>query len=1438
MTPVQPGPPQMSREQQRMWFLAKAHPQSSALNLGIALHVVGALDLDVLDAAIRDAAERFPVITATYTLDAAGEPRPVTDGVVTGLVNQWTVSEPAGGPPAASEPVRVLIRREFGHVFDVEREPPVRVSVIRLTAERHVLVVVAHRIAWDEGCWGGYFGALTDAYRRVSQGIAGDVAAGADPFADLTAASDVRLVPIADPPEPIEFPGETTGGRVPRTDSAMTETVLSVAQTVALDRLARRAGTDLAAVLLTAFQIVVTRACRAEELLIALGNVAAAAVLRGRVDERRRLGELVSQVAADARAAQRHSAGDPLVRLRFARLRPPATLFAPPGGSATILTSHTGHTDVPLSLAYEIRDTAAGRECVLRLEYQVDVIQRAVADAMTEQTVCVLTRFTDDALTRPIGDLPVLPDRARNRVLAMSRGAEDHTAPTTLPELFAHQVRTRPRAHAVVTDTGAITYRELDALSDLAADRLAAQGIRAGSRVACVLPPSADLVVAALAAVKLGAVYLPIDPAQPEEHIAHIVGDARPAVVIGPRDDLAAGKSPHRPPRRPGGGTGPRPEYPAYVIYTSASTGQPKGVLVPHRAITEYLGWILRSSGLGAGDSVLQVASPGFDASIGEIFGCLASGARLVIPRETGLTDVGYLTGLLREHDITSMHLVPSQLAAFLARPAVERWTSLHWVPVGGEALPGALADRFNATFDARLSHFYGPTEATLAVSRYEVAVAQGQRTVPIGTPKDNTQVYVLDDRLRLVDIGVVGEIYVGGGQLALGYLGQPSPTAARFVADPFTQGGRLYRTGDLGRWSPDGVLEFLGRAEEQVRLHGSRIEFGKIESVVARAADVAQCVVTLDDHPTRGRRLIAHVVLPGGGPLSPDAEHRIQRAAAASLPSHLVPQRIVGIDAIPLTRNGKLDRDALLGPLERSVTAARKPAAATERRLCAMFAELTGAAEVAVNDSFFDLGGHPLLAARLLGRVRAEFGVDLPVDTLSERPTPAALAERLDLARVTARRVPARIPAARSGTGPAPGDFSLASGPKLSVRQTDILDGFAGDGPGPTDNVVFGVQVRGPLDRSALESALGDLLARHDILRTTYGRDADGVCRPRVHPAPTGGGLRVSTSVAGDDVAAMWRAAVRRIDVGRELPVQAELVVQAPDRALVLLVVHHVAADRWSMPVLAADLATAYRARATGAAPQWPPYPMHHGEFALWQRSLAAGEHAAHWARELQIPVARGSDAARRGRPAVDHVRLAPDPVLRSMVESLAGLAGSDERSVLLAAVGRLLGPDAPILWMAAPDGVPSTVEGTVGPLVHHIPVRIDAAAVAAEPVPTVRGIYERVMRGLNHLGRPVLGPPERVVVAFGRPDAPSVRVGPAGPTTMVPLAPVHPASTTDLTFDIWPGVAGLEIDITFRTDRYRRDAVAGLGQRLADMLTPVRGELIGSTAGKEHHG
>ncbi|WP_181799212.1 non-ribosomal peptide synthetase [Kitasatospora acidiphila] len=640
----------------------------------------------------------------------------------------------------------------------------------------------------------------------------------------------------------------------------------------------------------------------------------------------------------------------------------------------------------------------------------------AVAPADAEQVgtmlhTCLLqlvTALEEDPQSR-LSAVDVLGADERRLVVEEWNDTARPLVDATLPGLFAAQVARTPDAVAVVFEGVELSYAELDARANRLARLLVGLGVGPESVVAVLMERSVELVVSLLAVLKAGGAYLPVDPEYPAGRIAAVLADAAPVCVLSTTalagvvpdavaqvavdDGAVATELAGLPTDAPEAGV--LPAHPAYVIFTSGSTGRPKGVAVPHAGIVNRLVWMQELSGISAGDRVLQKTPFGFDVSVWEFFWPLVQGAALVLARPGGHREPAYLAELIQRQNITVTHFVPSMLEAFLSEPAAADCTGLRAVFCSGEALAAPLRDRFLELLDGvPLFNLYGPTEASVDVTAARCAVSDGA-VVPIGGPVANTRVYVLDDRLSPVPVGVEGELYLAGVQLARGYVGRAGLTAERFVASPFgAVGERMYRTGDRVRWNADGQLVYLGRADDQVKIRGFRIEPAEVQAVLAAHSAVAQVAVVAREDVPGDTRLVAYVV-PVASDASPDElGSGLREFTAGMLPAYMVPSAVVLLDALPVTVNGKLDRKALPAPdLAASAGTGRAPETEQEKRLCEAFAEVLGVPAVGVDDGFFAMGGHSLLAMRLVGRVRTVLSVDVPLPVLFEAPTPAEIA-------------------------------------------------------------------------------------------------------------------------------------------------------------------------------------------------------------------------------------------------------------------------------------------------------------------------------------------------------------------------------------------------------------------------------------------------------------
>ncbi|MEU7279569.1 amino acid adenylation domain-containing protein [Streptomyces sp. NPDC045431] len=891
-------------------------------------------------------------------------------------------------------------------------------------------------------------------------------------------------------------------------------------------------------------------------------------------------------------------------------------------------------------------------------------------------------------------------------------------------ERFAERARRAPDAVALVDGDERLTYRRLDEAAERFAGALADRGVVRGSRVGVYLERSAAMVVALLGTLKAGAAYVMLDPNFPAARLRAMAADAGVGVVVdragarwghGPSVDVAAVVAEGGAYAPVGGDAGDAGDGDAgdaaCVMFTSGSTGRPKGIVASHHAVTATLtGQDFASFGPGA--VWLQCAPVSWDAFALELWGPLLGGGTCVLhPGQR--PDPVVMGRLVAEHGVTSAYL-----SAGLFNVIVDEYPraleGVRELVVGGEALSAAHVARALERWPRlRISNGYGPVEGMVFLTTHRVEpadVRDGVTSVPIGRPLAGKRVYVLDERLRPVPDGAVGELYAAGAGLALGYAGQAGASAERFVADPYgPPGGRMYRTGDLvRRRAADGALEFVGRADAQVKIRGFRVEPGEVEAVLGSHPGVRRVAVVAREDHSGERQLVAYVV-GNEGCRQAELEAGLRAYAKSVLAGHLVPGAFVTLDALPLTGNGKLDRAALPAPGAVVKGRGRVPGDAREAALCGLFAEVLGVESVGADDDFFALGGHSLLVARLLGRIHAELGAEVDVRTLFEAPTPAALAPRL---------------AAVSPVEPAaPDDGTSVSYAERRLWFLDRLDA------GVAYNMPMLARLRGPVDPGALGAALGEVVARHEALRTVF----DAVDGEPVRRVLTGDAARPPYRhlvVGGEELERRIHEEARhRFDLSAELPVRGVLftVRERPDEHALLLVLHHIAADGWSLPPLFRDLSRAY----AGTAP--PALPVGYAEHARRRRErlaelrepqLAYWEKALAGVRPPELPW-RGRSAG--GRDAGTVVRSLDGEAHRRLVE-LGRAHGATLFMVLHAALAAVLaragaGEDTAVAAPVAGRGNDGTVDDVVGFFVNLLVLRADASGD-----PTVRELLARV--------------------------------------------------------------------------------------------------------------
>ncbi|HEY4383750.1 MAG TPA: amino acid adenylation domain-containing protein, partial [Ktedonobacteraceae bacterium] len=900
-------------------------------------------------------------------------------------------------------------------------------------------------------------------------------------------------------------------------------------------------------------------------------------------------------------------------------------------------------------LSLVLSESARGLET--NLEYNTDLFEAATISRLLGHWHVLLEAIVTQR-DQLVGQISLLTEAEREEQL-LHWNATDYPFASTysLSQLFEQQVERTPDAVAVIFEQQQLTYRALDRRANQIAHYLHRLGVGPDQFVGIAMERSLELVVALLGILKAGGVYLPLDPDNPIERLTYMLEDAHPVLLLT-QSRLQAGLPATSMPvlcvdqhwRTFGAESDDplaivlRPEHLAYVIYTSGSTGRPKGAMITQRGICHNLQWMQATYRLTAQDGMLQKTSFSFDASVWELFCPLIAGARLVLARPGGQTDLAYLLTLVKEREVTTLFFAPSALQAVLEEPDWTDCRSIRQVLCGGEALASTLRERFFARTHAKLSNLYGPTEATIHVTYLPCEPdEQGQEIVPIGRPITNTRLYVLDTYQELVPVGVTGELYIGGIGLARGYHLRPDLTAERFVPHPWSQepGQRLYRTGDLVRYRADGMLEFQGRIDQQVKLRGFRIELGEIEAVLRTHPAVQEAVVLLHKEQERRDYLLAYVVLSQQEPVSAS---ELRAHAQMHMPDYMVPARFLVLDVLPLTTSGKIDRRALPAPKQIDQDQDQSyeaPRTSLEELLAQLWAELLQVAPIGRQDNFFELGGHSLLATQLVASIRQTLQLELSVRTLFEAPTIASLASALEsiMQGEQAVHAPALVPLPRPEILP------------LSFAQERLwfLDQL--DPQNATYNMPIALHLSGWLSLNALEQSLGQLVQRHETLRTIFPLREREPVQQILESVPVYLPQMDLQSIASEEQETwvhqlLLQEVARPFDLQRG-PLWRGLLIRLGEQQHVLLVtMHHSIADGWSLGVLIREISSLYQAVLSGKPFHLPPLPIQYADYALWQRAWLQGEvlerQLHYWQQQLAGAPALLKLPTDHSRPAV----------------------------------------------------------------------------------------------------------------------------------------------------------------------------------------------------------
>ncbi|UTP71075.1 pyoverdine non-ribosomal peptide synthetase PvdD [Pseudomonas aeruginosa] len=1317
-------PLRLSYAQERQWFLWQLEPESAAYHIPSVLRLRGRLDLDALQRSFDSLVARHETLRTRFRLDGDEARQEIAASMALPL------DIVALGPleeGALARQVETTIARPF----DLERGPLLRVSLLRLAEDDHVLVLVQHHIVSDGWSMQVMVEELVQLYAAYSRGL--EVALPALPiqYADY-ALWQRSWMEAGEKERQLAYWTGLLGGEQPVLElpfdrprpvrqshrGAQFILELDIDLSQALRRVAQQEGATAFALLLASFQALLYRYSGQADIRVGvpianrnrveierlIGFFVNTQVLKADLDGRMGFDELLAQARQRALEAQAHQdlpfeqlvealqperslSHNPLFQVLFnyqseARGNGQAFRFDELQMESVQFDSRTAQFDLTLDLTDEEQ-----RFCAV-FDYATDLFDASTVERLAGHWRNLLRGIVANPRQR-LGELPLLDAPERRQTLSEWNPAQRECAVQgTLQQRFEEQVRQRPQAVALILDEQRLSYGELNARANRLAHCLIARGVGADVPVGLALERSLDMLVGLLAILKAGGAYLPLDPAAPEERLAHILDDS------GVRLLLTQGHLLERLPRQAGvevlaidglvldgyAESDPLPTLSAdnlaYVIYTSGSTGKPKGTLLTHRNALRLFSATEAWFGFDERDVWTLFHSYAFDFSVWEIFGALLYGGRLVIvPQWVSRSPEDFYRLLCRE-GVTVLNQTPSAFKQLMAvacsADMATQQPALRYVIFGGEALDlQSLRPWFQRFGDRQpqLVNMYGITETTVHVTYRPVSEAdlEGGLVSPIGGTIPDLSWYILDRDLNPVPRGAVGELYIGRAGLARGYLRRPGLSATRFVPNPFPGGAgeRLYRTGDLARFQADGNIEYIGRIDHQVKVRGFRIELGEIEAALAGLAGVRDAVVLAHDG-VGGTQLVGYVVADS----AEDAERlreSLRESLKRHLPDYMVPAHLMLLERMPLTVNGKLDRQALPQPdASLSQQAYRAPGSELEQRIAAIWSEILGVERVGLDDNFFELGGHSLLATRVISRVRQEQQLDASLKALFERPVLEAFAQGLERTTDAVSTIP------------------------LADRQQPLALSFAQERQwflwqlepeSAAYHIPSALRLRGRLDVDALQRSFDSLVVRHETLRTRF-RLEGGRSYQQVQPAVS---VSIEREQFGEEglIERIQAIVVQPFDLERGPLLRVNLLQLAEDDHVLVLVQHHIVSDGWSMQVMVEELVQLYAAYSRGLEVALPALPIQYADYALWQRSwMEAGEkerQLAYWTGllggeqpVLELPFDRPRPARQSHRGAQLGFELS-----RELVEAVRALAqreGASSFMLLLASFQALL--------------------------------------------------------------------------------------------------------------------------------------------------------------------
>ena len=1379
-----PEPAPLSFSQQRLWFLDQYEPNSSVYNVSSVLRLKGSLDKDALKQSLEEIVRRHEALRTTFA-NPDGEPLQV---IAPTLNDSLAVIDLRDRPESEREDEACrLAAEETRRPFDLARGPVFRSTLIRLDEENHVLVLVMHHIVSDGWSMGVLHGELSVLYRAFSHSQPSPLAELPIQYADyavwqrewlkgpeLESQLSYWKKQLEGTPGALKLPTDHPRPAVQTYRGARRSIELSKELSQGLKALSRKEGVTLFMILLAAFQTLLYRYTRQQDVVVGspianrnrteveglIGFFVNSLVLRTDLSGNPSFRELLQRVRKMALEAYEHQdlafeklveelnpkrslSYSPLFQVMFVLQNAPGTVWQLEG--LTVSPVRIGRETAKFDLTLFMQET--GDALTGSLQYSTDLFSEQTIVRMLGHFEVLLQGIVSNP-QQAISALPILTAAEKHQLLTEWNGPhKDYPLDKCLHELFEEQVEKTPDALAVIFEDQQLTYRQLNTRANQLAHHLRKLGVGPDIRVGVCVERSSAMLAALLGILKAGGAYVPLDPDYPKDRLALLLEDSRASTVVTEQrfadrfpqhhailmclDDESANiaqESIENP------ATDVTPKSLAYVIYTSGSTGTPKAVMIEHRSVINYLYWFNHAVPADELQILPAITKLTFDASLKQLFAPLLQAGRVWILPDEVISDPPVLVKTLSTRSETSLNCVPTLWNALLdvvesGQTSLSR-EALSVLLLGGEQLNTSLTDRTLAIFPRiKIWNLYGPTEATANAIAGTITC---DKPIGLGKPIANTAIALLDASLEPVPLGITGELYIGGVGLARGYLGRADLTAEKFIPNPFSKepGARLYKTGDLARYRSSGDIEFVGRSDNQVKIRGFRIELGEVEVVLAQHPAVKESVVVVQEVTPGVRRLVGYVV-------SQQASSNTQEFRSflrSKLPDYMVPSAFVFLGSLPLTPNGKVDRNALPVPqrgrfeLDENFTAPRN---LIEEIVAGIWAEVLKLDQVDVYDNFFDVGGHSLLATQVVSRLNQAFQLELPLRNLFESPTVAALAERIDELRCNHPKLKALPILTVSGEKDLPLSFSQ--------QRLWFLDQYEPNSS--VYNLPAALRLRGSLNVGALEQSLNEIIRRHESLRTTFSM-SDGEAVQVIAP-PVGQSLAVvdlrdhPEGEREEEARRLVSEEARRpFDLAQGPLFRSQLLGLDEDDHVLLLTMHHIVSDGWSMGVLYGELSMLYRAFVNGEPSPLAELPIQYADFAVWQREWLQGEvldrQLSYWKKQLEkIPAVLNLPTDRR-RPAVQSDRGARQSFVLSkelsgQLKALSRKEGVTLFMTLLAAFQTLLhrytGQEDIVVGSPIANRNRPEIEGLIGFFVNTLVLRTDLSGN-----PSFRELLKRV--------------------------------------------------------------------------------------------------------------